>query len=398
MKTPDKINTDRYEVNKPSELCQVIFIKNFKNDFEIYKISPMQLDLINGIIYKVREIIIKENLNIDDEIPSTLFDIKLNDFANMFSAYTNNDYKVLLEKLIELSEMKIIINALGKNKDIDETIMTRFIHEIRLSKHKHQKNQRIRVAISNIIINRFINVKKYFSKMFFTIQFSMVSKYSKLLYELLKDYENIKKIELTVNSLHDLLNVVEPNQRKWTLFNQNILKKAVNEINEKADIKVFYEPIKERPSSTERLQVTKVKFVIEKQTESRLQSLGLIHESIKSNKFYNKSKNKLDKLLKTGYKLIDEEKWIETDIKNNAVRYDAEIRIDNWLKNTPQDDKNNIYAMLAKTLDDCDEQFIYIDGYLIRGVFSNDSYTRNPMETISVMNELINQISSNSTN
>jgi hypothetical protein len=64
------------------------------------------------------------------------------------------------------------------------------------------------------------------------------------------------------------------------------------------------------------------------------------------------------------------------------------------LKNTPQDDRNKIYELLAKSMDDCDEQFITIDGYLIKGVFSNDAYTKNPMETIAVMNSFLGSLTS----
>ena len=181
-------NIQQLEINKPSELCQVVFVQKFKKDYEIYKVSPFELDLMNAIMYRVREKIMTEKISIDDEIPSTLFEIKLHDFASLFTGYNYNDYRPFIEKLIDLTDVKIVINALGKNKDIEEKVLTHFIHEIRLSKHKQQKNRVVRIAVSNLIINKFLGIKKYFSKMFFKIQFSMFSKYSKLLYELLKDY------------------------------------------------------------------------------------------------------------------------------------------------------------------------------------------------------------------
>jgi plasmid replication initiation protein len=236
-----------------------------------------------------------------------------------------------------------------------------------------------------------LNVKNYFSKMHLSIQYSLQLKQTKLLYELLKDYENIKTKTIDYDLVLGLLNSNSERNKKFAYFNNDILKKAINEINDKSDIRVTYEPIKERLDGG-RANVTKVKFNITKQPESRLIELGLLQQTITSNKFYSKSKNKLDKLVKNGYKVIDEEMWIETDINKNEERYDAEMRIDEWLKNTHKDVRNEIYELLAKTMDDCDEQFIYIDGYLIRGVFSNDAYTKNPMETIELMNNLLSSI------
>ena len=184
------------------------------------------------------------------------------------------------------------------------------------------------------------------------------------------------------------MNVVESSQKKWATFQSNILKKAITEINEKSDIQVSYEPIKEKIEG-QRKQVTKVKFFIQKQPESRLQELGLIQPSIQSHKFYNKSKSKLDGLVKSGYTVIDEDMWIQTDIKKNEVRYDAEMRIDTWLRSTSTENQNMIYTQLASHLPDCEDPVVVIDDYLIRGVFSKDAFTKNPIETIALMNQII---------
>lgn len=218
----------------------------------------------------------------------------------------------------------------------------------------------------------------------------MISKYSKALYEILKDYENIKNISINMDLLYGLLNVNinKPSNTAWSTFRVNILEKAITEINEKSDILVSYEPIKEKLDG-QRLQVTKIKFNIEKQPESRLQELGLIQESIQSHKFYNKSKAKLETLVQNGYTVIDEEMWIETDIKKNEERYDAETRIDTWLKETSQQDKQMVYERLASSFDDCDDPMVVIDSYKIVGLFSKDSFTKNPIETIAMMNEAV---------
>lgn len=243
--------------------------------------------------------------------------------------------------------------------------------------------------LSNRLIHKFINVKKYFAKMFFKIQFSFSSKYSKLLYELLKDYENIKSFTISLIKLVQLLN--DTNYKEWSIFRANVLKRAISEINEKSDIIVSYEPIKEKLPD-QRKQVTKIKFNIKKQSEQQLIKLGLIEESITSLPFYNKSKSKLDKLIKNGYKVVDEDMWIQTDIKKNEDRYDAEVRIDTWLKETEKDDKNKLYEILADNLDNCEDPMVIIEDYRIIGLFTKDLFTKSAQETLDKLNWIIDEL------
>jgi len=316
------MNIEKLEINKPSELTQVVFTQQIKKELNIYKMSALQIDLINVMFYKIRKEIGKHKLEIDESQPSTLFEFTLNDFNNMLQKYNNNQYGEIIEQLDSLSDIKIIINSIGKNKDIDEMIITRFIQEIRVSKHRKTEKKKIKLAISNTIIKRFIDVKKYFSKMFLTIQFSMKSKYSKLLYELLKDYEGINTKQFELNVLMDLINVSEDSQRVWSIFNQNILKKAVKEINEKSDIKVSYEPIKERPDNG-RLQVTKIKFIIEEQQCALIDSQEP-EMSIEEQLLYNKKRaiaeERLEKA-KQFQEINNEEAWIKKTIKSITDDY-----------------------------------------------------------------------------
>lgn len=380
-----KVNIEKFEINKPSELCQIVCMDENKNLNG--ELSSTQMDIMNLLLYKSREKIIKDEILTANEFFE--LGIELHYLNNALDKNNNNDYKRIIEQLTKLQKQQFAINALGKNKDLETTI-TSFIHKISFSRHKDNYKKMARIILDGEIINMVIKTKKYFSKMFLSIQFSMISKYSKALYEILKDYENIKNISINMDLLYGLLNVNinKPSNTAWSTFRVNILEKAITEINEKSDILVSYEPIKEKLDG-QRLQVTKIKFNIEKQPESRLQELGLIQESIQSHKFYNKSKAKLETLVQNGYTVIDEEMWIETDIKKNEERYDAETRIDTWLKETSQQDKQMVYERLASSFDDCDDPMVVIDSYKIVGLFSKDSFTKNPIETIAMMNEAV---------
>ena len=380
-----KIKRNKLEINKPSELCQVVCMDENKN--LTGELTATQMDLMNLLLYKSRELIVKNQIEKVDEFFN--IEIELHYFNSILGKNTNSDYKRIVEHLTNLKRQLFVINALGKNKDI-ETTVTSFVHKITFSRHKDNYKKLARIILDGEIINLVINTKKYFSKMFLKIQFDMVSKYSKALYELLKDYEGIRTITIDLQLIFGLLNVdiSKKTNIKWSTFRPNILEKAVNEINEKSDIKVSYEPIKEKIPG-QRKQVTKIKFNINKQPESRLQELGLIEEPITSLPFYNKSKSKLDKLVKNGYNVIDEDMWIETDIKKNEDRYDAEVRIDKWLKETYQEVRNDIYKILAESLDDCEDPMAVIEDYRIVGLFTKEVFTKTPKETIDLLNEVI---------
>jgi len=382
-----KIKKNLKEINKPSELTQTIFFKNDEcNAFT--KLTATQMDMFNLLFYKSREHFIKNQTEIGEFIP---FEMDLMDFSKELNKYSHNDYKSMVDQLVELMDIKVVINALGKNKEM-KTTFTKFIHKISISKHKNRLNKKARIVLDGEICQMVFDVKKLFTKFYLKIQFSMCSKYSKLLYELLKDYEGVKTKIIQFDLLLGLMNVDHEGTRngEWALFNQNILKKAVKEINKKSDIFVECEGIKEKLEG-KRKQVTQIKFVIRKQPESRLRKLGLIEESITSHKLYKKSKGKLNKLIKKGYKVVDEEMWVKTDIKKNSERYESEKRIDTWLKETEKEEQNNLYELLARSLDDCEDPIVSIEDYLIRGVFSKDAFSRNPVETIELLNGVISE-------
>lgn len=73
----------------------------------------------------------------------------------------------------------------------------------------------------------------------------MNSKHSLALYEILKDYQNIGRIRIEVDNFKKLVGI-EPEQYKiFTMLKKRIIDTAVDEINEKTDLKVIYDLEKE---------------------------------------------------------------------------------------------------------------------------------------------------------
>jgi len=384
---------------KPSELCQVLYVD--KEDKTFAYLSPIEIDLINLILYKSREEIIKNKINLDGG--NFTLELLLKDISDVFNKYTATGYEPLITNFRNLRNKEVVINALNKNKEM-ETTYTSIIHKIKISKHKNSKLKKIILELDNEIIGMMLNVKKMFSTMFFKIQFNLDLKYSKLLYEILrdylgKDYNGVKSRIIEVDMLLGLLNVKNLNRyTKFSFFNGEILKKAVKEINEKSDIIVSYAPIKERTDDNPRLHVTKVKFNMEKQSDERLKALGLlnqepelsIEEQIHQNKLNLKSRIKLDKFIKTGYEVKDEEAWIKTDVKKNEKLYTAQYRLDDYLnelEELSQEDRRDVLSDLAKFMNANDPIVLINKNYLIEDL-SGNSLTSSAIETREIIMKL----------
>ena len=104
----------------------------------------------------------------------------------------------------------------------------------------------------------------YFTKLELTKFNVLDSKYSIILFEYLKRYENAPKIPiLSIDELKQITNTKNkyPN---FTNFEKNVIKVAVNEINEKTQYNISYEAFKTRTSR--RPKVSEIQFYFAKKT------------------------------------------------------------------------------------------------------------------------------------
>lgn len=265
--TPKKIKKNNLELKKPSELCQVLFFSDF-NKKEYAQLTSMQIDLASTLFYLISDVMNKQNITEADIFEwSSLnhFEINLQTIAEMLGKYENGYYEPIVSNLQELSKVQVLTNTLHKNKE-QEQILFHLIRKISWLKDKQTTNRRVKVWIEPELLTMFHNVNKMYTSFYLQIQYGLNSKYAKLLYEVLKDYANLGELTLDFAVLKALMNIdteEKPDWEKWSAFNRDILKRAVKEVSEKADIKVEYTAIKERV--VKKLEVTKVKFSIKKQ-------------------------------------------------------------------------------------------------------------------------------------
>lgn len=264
---PKKMSRTMLELKKPSELCQVLFYSDFTKK-EYAQMTSMQIDLTSTMFYLISDVVNKQNLSTADIYEwSSLnhFEINLQTIAETLGKYENGYYEPIVTNLQELSKVQVLTNTLHKNKEQEQTLF-HLIRKISWLKDKQTTSKRVKVWVEPELILMFHNANRMYTSFYLQIQYGLNSKYSKLLYEVLKDYANLGELTMDFNILKALLNVDvsdKPDWEKWAAFNRDILKRAVMEVTEKSDICVSYEPIKER--AAKKLEVTKVKFTIRKQ-------------------------------------------------------------------------------------------------------------------------------------
>lgn len=265
--TKIQVKKPNFEMKKPSELCQIIFFSDFRKN-EHANLSPLQIDLLNTVFYLISDVLLQNELSPEELYNwSSInhFEINLQTITNMLGKYDNHYYEPIVQNLQELSKVQVLTNTLHKNKST-ECSLFHLIRKINWVKDKHTSNKRVKVWVEPELLTMFYNIEKMYTTYHLQIQYALTSKYSKLLYDVLKDYSNLGYITIDFSILKALLNIdvkEKPLLDQWAIFNRDVLKRSVAEISEKSDVFITYTPIKERLDK--KLEVTKVKFNIKKQ-------------------------------------------------------------------------------------------------------------------------------------
>ena len=103
----------------------------------------------------------------------------------------------------------------------------------------------------------FLQLKDNFTKYYLENILELKSFYSIRIYELVKQYENIKSREITIDELKEILDIGN-SYKLYGHFKEKVLTVAQKEINEKTDINLTFEEIKKIR------KVTGIKFNIER--------------------------------------------------------------------------------------------------------------------------------------
>ncbi len=379
---------------KPSNQIRFEFVKGFQH----YALTPVQHDALNFMCYNAREQINRkldvqkkiDSFKTEDELFEFLeiqhFDLNLNELALFADKYKNKQDKKELSHLLDsLQSIQVKVGLFKQDKMLGEIHAVKTMSLLR-NYTKISNSSNASFQLEPEILLGWIHKTKPFSKMYLKIQTRLDLTYSKILYEICKDYEKQKTITKPFTEWLKVLGFSSDLFAAKTVsqLKQAYLNKSVKEINENTDILITGVTGK------------KVNGEVSMTVEFTSQKCDLIENGLEApitiHQFYTKSKTKLDNLVKNGYKVLDTEMWIKTDIRKNEDKYESEQRIDVWLKEHDDTEKNHVYELLANNLDGCDDPMVTIDNYIVMGVFTKESFTKNATETIELLNRTIQNI------
>jgi len=392
-KNNTKVNKELFEVHKPSGQISSKITK----DGKLHQLTPTQFDAMNYICYQAREqfhqkfggIEKLEKLKAektDSEIFAFLsdnwFEIDLVELSKFTETYISDKDKSYLSNTIK--ELKSINVEMGVFKK--HNLLVEDVFSLIRRYNKIQNQNKIKVMLEPEILIGWVFKTTPFKSLFLKIQTKLSQTYTKVLYENLKDYETTGEVSKPLEHWNFILGFDNKSSKAVSTLKRDFLNKSVVEINEKTDLKILKIDGKKSNGET----VLTIKF--EKQPEYRLIELGIVGSKLDSLPYYQKAKNKLDALIKGGYTVVDEDMWIQSDIKKNEERYSCETKLDAWEKKLTSEFKTTFFQDLAYHIDSCDDFTVHIKDYRIVGVFTQDIFTKDAKETMETINNIIDII------
>ena len=275
----------------------------------------------------------------DKDFKTYHLDIK--ELAEFIESDSNTIYEDLKKVAKNLTNKQIFIEEYNEN-GVESFFATNLISSARHSKG----DSYIKIAIDP-------NLKPYllaingeetpFTKYMLKNILKLSSSYSIRLYELLKQYLNIRSRKFKMDELREFLSI-EDKYKRFTNFENRILKVAKKEINEHTDIDIDYKKIKKGRS------ITHIEFSIQPNTvDEKAEVLERLYDKDDYDQLVS-NMNLTDK--KLNRKQIFELYEIacnKTDHINNLNVYDyVKINADYTNKQNP----TNYFAYLKKALQD----------------------------------------------
>ena len=106
------------------------------------------------------------------------------------------------------------------------------------------KNKTVEVEMNSKLIPQFRELKERFTKYLLADFLNLKSKYSKRIFQLLKQYESIGKRDISIEDLKRFLECNTDGYKKLYVFETRILKPSLEDINTNTSMKIDYEKIK----------------------------------------------------------------------------------------------------------------------------------------------------------
>ncbi len=325
-----------------------------------------------------------------------LFYLLLEIAKTEFSGVYVKEYSIDLNKLPNNYEMIIrklrtMIMVVNYHDGID--IISR--EDINLLRKTKITSEKLYFSLEKEILKPYIEHKKEFDHVFVKIDWALKSKYSKFLYRILSEHRNnIYKIHY--ETLLVLMNLSNPKYlagRSYHVFNRDVLKNCVNDLNEWSDLYVEYYPIKNK---NDKKSVSKITFEIKTQEPKVIEQVLSEQEEMNicvSELINEKAISEYNRVSEYT-RIIDKSAYINAIInKFNRADIEAEIRLKWWLDYMKLEIKPNHNQPSVLCIDpNYKKEMITISNdYSLFDITNNKFISRKPTTTLKKINKWIEQ-------
>lgn len=325
-------------VKKHSAIIQM------KND-----ITANQRKLFNAILY-----LAGKQIMIDPKIQE--FKARFSEVKKFAGLANETNSKYIKSNLKTLQETAVEYNILNKDKE-EEWGQFSLLSEVKI---KHE-DEFIYFAFPPTIMHN-IKMPSVYALLNIGIISSLRSKYSIAIYELLQDYKKIGKIKLNLYTFKKLAGILDGQYDIFTTFKSKVLDVAINEINDKTDLRVSYTLEKEgrRYNSVEFKIHTIISPAVAPVMQEMMNNTHSIdytaYEEVEA-KVEEKVMNKLDKS--------------DNSIVRKLIYYGiSEKNANKYLDKLPEDDVQEAIKILENTLKN---KSVKNPGGYLASLLSNDN-------------------------
>ena len=270
-----------------------------------------------------------EEINLFYELLEVAAQQFLGSYAKEFSIKIKK-LPLQFEKIIRRLRTMIMVVNYHNNKTITSREDINLIRKVKITQNTLYFN------LEKEILKPYIEHRKEFDHVFVKIDWALKSKYSKFLYRILTEHRETK-YNIHYEMLLMLMNLSDPKYlaaRAYNVFNRDVLKKCVDELNEWSDLRIEYYPIKDKK---EKKIVEKIVFEVTTQEPKEHQKELSEQEEMDINisqLIEHKAIKEYERVAKYSH-IVDKSAYINSIIR----KYDrddiaAEIRINRWIEYT----------------------------------------------------------------
>lgn len=248
------IKKELLEVHKPSAMITAeysrVVKRNGKIVGELNNLLPVQHDAMNFLCYNAREQIHKKidvskiltAFDTENELMEFLqvqeFSVNINEFVEFIEGYQlKQDKKYLFNQIDDMQRIQARVGIFKTDSICGDLHGIKTMSLIR--NYTRMKNSNIfSFQLEPEILLGWIHNPKPYTKLFLKVQTKLKLTYSKILYEICKDYEKLKSISKPFDEWVKVLGIDKSKTNTGTpgQLKAAYLKKAIKEINTHTDI------------------------------------------------------------------------------------------------------------------------------------------------------------------